>query len=75
MSRSPAGAKSESDNKVMSITIGGTIAGAVVGIVVAYLISASQPLTTMIAVNWIVIGAMAMIGGLIAANCAPTPEH
>jgi hypothetical protein len=60
----------ERTDKVWKLTTAGAILGGLGGFVLAC-IDGTESATMFIAYNFLVVPAMAIIGGLIAANCVP----
>jgi hypothetical protein len=63
----------EKAEKVWKLTVAGAVLGAVAGFVLAC-IDGMQSTTMFIAYCFLVVPAMAIMGGLIAANCVPIHE-
>jgi hypothetical protein len=59
---------------VLGLTALGAAIGAVVGFAYALFEAATQGVPMLVAFSFDVMLAMAIIGGLIAANCAPSDE-
>jgi uncharacterized membrane protein len=70
----PAKAQAEQNaDKVWKVTTAGAILGAIGGFVLAC-IDRTDSTTLFIAYSFLVVPAMAIIGGLIAANCVPVHD-
>lgn len=70
MAQSAHTTPNEAATKVWRLTTAGAILGGIGGFVLAC-IDGTESTTMFIAYNFLVVPAMAIIGGLIAANCVP----
>jgi hypothetical protein len=73
MSQPTHASTNDKTDKVWKLTTAGAILGAMAGFVFAF-IDGTQSTTMFIAYSFLVVPAMAIIGGLIAANCIPIHE-
>lgn len=70
MAKSAQATSGESTDRVWKVTTAGAVLGGIGGLVLAC-IDGTESTTMFIAYSFLVVPAMAIMGGLIAANCIP----